>query len=239
MRLGPVVIHRIVKPYVEGLHLGSYTYLFSAILDNTLCKEDTKELITKHPELYIQSNVANFINLVGLSPIYYIGADNFLLVDKSTGLQILKLLGMLFTHNVMFYFLHKMFHDYRQLYFIHRFHHRFVKPIPSNGNAVSVTEYNIAYVLPFLFGAFMISPNGITFQISIAIISFLNSLVHSGALRHIRLPSIFVVPQDHLTHHEKLSTKYASPLLNVDHLIKSIKSRKESVYHKYRHTGSI
>ena len=38
---------------------------------------------------------------------------------------------------------------------LYKFHHKFVKPIPSNGNAVSMTEYNIAYVMPFLIGVLL------------------------------------------------------------------------------------
>ena len=47
-------------------------------------------------------------------------------------------------------------------------------------NAVSMTEYNIAYVLPFIIGAILTKPNELTFKLAIGIISFLNSLVHSG-----------------------------------------------------------
>ena len=224
----------IIKPYITGLHLGSYTYLFSNILDHTISRETTIEVIKKNPALYQQSSVSNFVNLMGLSPLYYIVADNFLLNDKSTYIQVLKILGIVLTHNVLFYRIHKLFHETKSLYFIHKFHHRFVKPIPSNGNAVSVTEYNVAYVLPFLIGACLFSPNGISFQLSIGIISFLNSLVHCPQLKHWKLPKWLVVPNDHLIHHEKLTEKYASPLLNVDNVVKFAEKIKQD-----KHTYSI
>ena len=41
------LVPHIVKPYISGLHLGSYTYLFSNILDHTISREQTMELIQK------------------------------------------------------------------------------------------------------------------------------------------------------------------------------------------------
>jgi sterol desaturase/sphingolipid hydroxylase (fatty acid hydroxylase superfamily) len=216
------LLPHIIKPYISGLHLGSYTYLFSNILDHTISRQQTMELIQKNPQLYIQSTVSNLINLIGLSPIYYIVAENLLLHDKTVHIQWLKTLAIILTHNLIFYKLHKLFHENKSLYFIHKFHHKFVKPIPSNGNAVSILEYNSAYVAPFLIGALIFKPNGISFQLAIAVISVLNSLVHCIPLKNIRLFPIFVAPNDHLIHHEKLTTKYASPFFNVDTMDKII-----------------
>ena len=117
---------------------------------------------------------------------------------------------------------YQLFHENKSLYFIHKLHHKLVKPIPSNGNAVSILEYNSAYVAPFLIGALIFKPNGISFQLAIAIISILNSFVHCIPLKNIRLFPLFVVPNDHLIHHEKLTTKYASPFFNVDTIDKFI-----------------
>ncbi len=214
---------QIIKPYITGLHLGTYTYLFSNILDHTISRSQTLELIERNPKLYIQSTVSNFINLIGLSPIYYIIADNALLNDTSADIQFMKTLAIVLTHNIIFYKLHKIFHEYKHLYFIHKFHHNFIKPIPSNGNAVSILEYNIAYVMPFLIGAILFKPNGISFQLSIAIISFLNALIHCIPLKNIRLFPLFVEPNHHLVHHELLTAKYASPLFNVDYIDKILK----------------
>ena len=193
-------------------------------MDHTISRNTTLELLQKHPKLYVQSSVSNFINLIGLSPIYYVIVENYLLKDKTTEIQLLKWLGVVLTHNIVFYQLHKWFHKIKSLYFIHKFHHKFVKPIPSNGNAVSMTEYNIAYVMPFLIGVLLFNPNGVTFQMAIATISFLNSLVHCPQLKNIRFKwfPFLVVPNDHLVHHEKLTTKYASPLLNVDYIVNNV-----------------
>ena len=232
------LLPHIVKPYLTGLHLGSYTYLFSNILDHTISRENTLELIKKNPQLYVDSTISNFINLIGLSPIYYIFAENILLRDKSVHIQWLRTLAIVLTHNVLFYKIHKTFHEITPLYAIHKFHHRFVRPIPSNGNAVTILEYNIAYVAPFLIGALFFRPNGVSFQLSIAIISILNSFVHCIPLKNIRLSPFFVIPNDHLVHHEKLTEKYASPLLNVDYLANFfLMNSKESK--KYTYTNGI
>jgi sterol desaturase/sphingolipid hydroxylase (fatty acid hydroxylase superfamily) len=232
------LLPHIVKPYLTGLHLGSYTYLFSNILDHTISRENTLELIKKNPQLYVDSTISNFINLIGLSPIYYIFAENILLRDNSVHIQWLRTLAIILTHNVLFYKIHKTFHEFTPLYAIHKFHHRFVKPIPSNGNAVTILEYNIAYVAPFLLGALLFRPNSASFQLSIAIISILNSFVHCIPLKNIKLFNILVEPNDHLVHHEKLTEKYASPLLNVDYLANFfLMNSKESK--KYKYTNGI
>ena len=57
------LVPHIVKPYISGLHLGSYTYLFSNILDHTISR-DKHWILYKNPKLYIQSTVSNFINLI-------------------------------------------------------------------------------------------------------------------------------------------------------------------------------
>ena len=214
------LVQKIVKPYLSGLHLGSYTYLFSNILDHTVSKQDTLELIKKNPNLYIKGTVSNFVNLIGLSPIYYIFADNFLIHDKSLEINFIKLLWLVLTHNVLFYKLHKTFHENKSLYFIHKFHHRFVSPIPSNGNAVSIKEYNIAYVLPFLIGSFIVHPSPVDLQVTVFIISSLNMFIHSQELKEMKYFSLLVSPNKHIGHHETRSGTYSAPLFDLDKIFK-------------------
>lgn len=211
----------IVKPYIKGLHLGTYTYLFSHILDHTISKENTFELIKKNPILFNQGITSNFLNLIGLTPFYYIFVDNFLILDKTMYIQPLKIFNILLLHNFLFYFSHLSFHIFKPLRFIHHFHHKFNKPIPSNGNAVSVAEYNIAYVLPFLVGAFIFKPNDLSFRITIAIIGFLNSLIHCIPLYNLNIGKIFITTGHHIDHHDTRDSKYAAPLFNIDYFFSS------------------
>ena len=75
-------------------------------------------MFKKDPQLYVDSTISNFINLIGLSPIYYIFAENILLRDKSVHIHIqwLRTLAIVLTHNVLFYKIHKTFHEITPLY---------------------------------------------------------------------------------------------------------------------------
>ena len=212
-------VYYIINPYFKGLNLGMYLYLFAHILDHTLCKSDMFNLIKKDPILFNQCATSNFINLIVLAPLYYIFSDIFLLSNNDTNIQYLNIIYILLVHNFLFYIAHYSFHNIKSLYFIHSFHHKFYHPIPSSGNAVSVTEYNIAYVLPFLIPAYFIKPNEISFRISISIIGILNALIHSIPLYNFKINKFLIKPGDHIEHHQKLTVKYAAPLLNIDYIL--------------------
>ncbi len=216
------IVQQLAQPYIKGLHLGSYTYLFSHILDHTISKKNTIDLIKNNPSLFNQCSVSNFVNLIGITPFYYIFVDKFLIIDKTLGLQPLKILAILTLHNILFYTTHFSFHFFKPLRYIHHFHHKFNQPIPSSGNAVSITEYNMAYVLPFLISAFLFKPNDISFRVSIGIIGFLNSLIHCIPLSDISIGKYFIKPGDHIEHHQKRTVKYAAPLINIDYIISLI-----------------
>ena len=227
-----MIVKSLVNPYIKGLHLGAYTYLFSHILDHTISKEDTLNLMKKTPSLMNECATSNFINLIGVTPIYYIFVDNFLIIDKSMIFQPKKLLLLLLLHNFLFFIAHLSFHKFQSLLYIHKFHHKFNKPIPSSGNAVTLDEYNIAYVLPFLIGAYLIKPNDLSFRLAIGITSFLNALIHCIPLSNYSIGKLFIKPGDHIEHHEKWTVKYAAPLVNIDYILLSIIEyfRKERDY---------
>ena len=45
----------------------------------------------------------------------------------------------------------------RAMYWAHRFHHRFNSHVsPTTANAVSIAEYAVAYMLPFIAGCAML-----------------------------------------------------------------------------------
>lgn len=232
-----MIVKTLVTPYIKGLHLGTYTYMFSHILDHTISKDDTFNLIKTNPLLFNECAKTNFINLIGVTPVYYIFVDNFLLIDKTVFIQPLKIISMLLIHNVLFYITHMSFHKFKFLANIHHFHHKFNKPIPSSGNAVTLDEYNIAYVLPFLIGAFLIKPNDISFRITIGIISFLNALIHCIPLSKLSIGKLFIKPGDHIEHHEKRTVKYAAPLLNIDYIVNSLRDYAQN-YKDYKFNGT-
>lgn len=232
-----MIIQSFVKPYIKGLHLGTYTYMFSHILDHTISKNDFMSIINKKPDLINKCATSNFINLIGITPFYYVFVENFLLNNINNHLQPLKIISILLIHNSLFYITHLSFHNFKSLAFIHHFHHKFTKPIPSSGNAVSLYEYNIAYVLPFLISAFLLKPNDISFRLSIAIISFLNALIHTIPLYNFSINPLFIKPGDHIEHHEKRNVKYAAPLLNIDYIVLCIKNYIQKM-REFKYNGS-
>ena len=87
------------------------------------------------------------MNLQLVSSINYIIAYNYLLDINTNQFQIIKYSGVLFIHSIMYFIMHSMVHKIESIRFIHKFHHLFVKNIPSIGNSVSFLEFQIMYYL--------------------------------------------------------------------------------------------
>lgn len=227
--------YSIFFSYFEGLRLGMYTLMFSTLLDNTLCQNETNELIKEKPELYFQSLHANYKNLLGLAPIYYIIVYNYFLdLNKLQGDITTNVIdfsvdyfALILLHNIGYYGVHVIMHKIHELKFIHDFHHLYKKTIPSTGNAVSIYEFNFAYVLPFVGGAYLIHPSSHAMNASIMTISLLNTFIHTPSFKNITYPKWLVSPADHMKHHETYSNTYAAPLINIDYLVNNIQHKKE------------
>ena len=213
----------ILEPLKNVYILGSFTILFSHILDFTIDKETFTDYLQKKTDLYIQGLISLYMNLLLVSSINYIIAYNYLLDINTNQFQIIKYSGVLFIHNIMYFIMHSMVHKIESIRFIHKFHHLFVKNIPSIGNSVSFLEFQIMYVLPFLTSMFLLEPNVKTINVGIFTISFLNSLIHSTYLKKCNWLYFLVSPEQHCKHHEIYTGNYAAPLLNLDLLISSEK----------------
>jgi sterol desaturase/sphingolipid hydroxylase (fatty acid hydroxylase superfamily) len=99
----------------------------------------------------------------------------------------------------------------KALYNAHRFHHRFNTHVaPSTANAVSFSEYALAYMLPFIVGCLVLRPDGVALFAAVSVISLNNLLIHTPALEAASrwLPALFVSTADHLDHHRRLTTNY-------------------------------
>lgn len=214
----------ILEPLKNVYMLGSFTILFSHILDFTIDKKTLSDYLQKKTDLYIQGLRSLYLNLLLVSGINYIIAYNYLLDIKSNQFQIMKYGGILFIHNIMYFIMHSMVHKIESIRFIHKFHHLFVENIPSIGNSVSFLEFQIMYVLPFLTGMFLFQPNIKTINASIFTISFLNSLIHSTYLKKCNWLSFLVSPKQHCKHHEVYTGNYAAPLLNLDLILSNNKN---------------
>ena len=65
---------------------------------------------------------------------------------------------MLIVHAVGYYITHRAMHT-KALYWAHSFHHQFnAHVVPSAANAVSFTEYCLAYMIPFIVAALLFKP---------------------------------------------------------------------------------
>ena len=224
----------VLYSFCQGLQLGMYTITVSSILDNTISSEHTKVLVERDIRLYFEGMRANYLNLLLISPLYYVFVYLFLLDNLKEGFYLLDYISLLLIHNVGYYAIHKMMHKIPQLKGFHNFHHLFIDVIPSNGNAVSLMEFNLAYISPFIGGIYLISPNNDTLKSAIMTISFLNTFIHCPNFADLELPDIIVSPAKHINHHKKCTMEtYAAPLLNIDYIVNEIQKICDSFVQDY------
>jgi sterol desaturase/sphingolipid hydroxylase (fatty acid hydroxylase superfamily) len=193
---------------------------------------DTVKGVLKQPDgksLYLKALLANLVNhvLIGI-PVYIIAASVFCTKDTLTPFQqFLAVMNIFLLHSIMYYSIHRAFHEYPHLYRrFHRFHHRFNTHVPPiSANAVTPLEYLVAYVTPFAVALIVKRCDAWSLSFSITIISICNLLVHTPKLEAWSqkwMPAWLVSTNDHLNHHRKLNTKYASPTFNIDYFVERL-----------------
>ncbi len=223
----------ILYPIINVYLLSSITILFGYVMDFTISKNTLKKYCENNLDLYISGIQSSILNLLFISPLNYILIFNYLdYLDYNTNIfdiQYLNLISLLLTHNFCYFVFHSLVHKINFLRFIHKYHHKFIMNLPSIGNSVSIMEFQFMYVLPFLLGAYFFHPNIVTFNISILIISLLNTLIHCNELKNINWLNIFVSPGQHCEHHKTYKNTYSAPLLNFDLLFsKKLKEQKNN-----------
>jgi sterol desaturase/sphingolipid hydroxylase (fatty acid hydroxylase superfamily) len=178
--------------------------------------------------LYSQAVAVNFINhfVFGI-PVYAVAVALLCTTKVSANyvVSVVRGTAVMTVHAIIYYVMHKAFHTSPQLYVHHRFHHRFNTHVPPvAANAVSIVEYLLAYVLPFAMAALIVRPHEIEFRSAIAFVSLTNLLVHTPRLEawSKKLWPVFVSTHDHLEHHKRLTTNYASPTINVDWILQQV-----------------
>lgn len=197
---------------------------------------DTVEGVWKQPngkQLYRQAWIYNVFNHMFLGLPVYVLAVVVFCTDKEPAVEswnrfTFEVVWILAMHAIQYYTVHKAFHDYPILYrTFHRFHHRFnVHTPPSSANAVTPGEYLVAYIFPFLLPLVLLPISPSSMRVAAAILSFLNVLVHTPKLESISMkviPSFWVSTNNHLDHHRKLTSHYASPTFNIDNLVQGLK----------------
>ena len=200
----------------KGLLLGSSLCAIGYILDYTISLESQERIVKEKTDHFLQAHKHIIYNLIGISPVVYAFVDNILLTH-SPHFSIIKYSGLLLTQNIGYFFVHKEMHRNRLLYKYHAFHHNFDNIVsPSIGNAVTQTEFCIAYIMPFVVGAFMFRPTELTYLCSIGTIGIGNLVIHTYELNHVPWIPGFVSPTKHIRHHEIRDKHYAAPIFDMD-----------------------
>jgi len=174
-------------------------------------------------KLYAQGVLCNFLNNAVLGPPLYELVSNRWMAQPFTALgRVAMTLAILVGHSVGYYCAHRWMHT-RKMYWAHRFHHRFnVFVVPVTANAVSLAEYALAYMLPFVAGASLLRPDRMSMFLAVGVVSLNNLLIHTPKLADASaalVPWLFVSTADHLEHHKRLTSNYAAPTFSVDRLL--------------------
>ena len=111
-------------------------------------------------ELYAKGVLMNLVNNGVIGPMLYeLVATRWVSPPMATGPRMAMVSAILLAHALGYYLAHRWMHT-RSMYWAHRFHHRFNSVVvPVTANAVSIAEYAIAYMAPFVAGAALLQPN--------------------------------------------------------------------------------
>jgi len=173
--------------------------------------------------LYAQGVAMNIVNNCILGPMAYeVVASRFTSPPLPTASRVAMVGAILAGHAIGYYCAHRWMHT-RRMYWAHRFHHKFnTYVVPVTANAVSLAEYTIAYMLPFIAGAALLRPDRWSLFVGVGIISFNNLLIHTPSIADLSarlVPWWGVSTADHLEHHKRLTTHYAAPTVSIDRLL--------------------
>lgn len=100
----------------------------------------------------------NFVSLA-TGTLAYAASTPYLCTSEPLGFAVRAwgVLGLLTVHAVLYWAAHKLMHTARS-YWMHRFHHRFNKHVPSSAaHVVTTWEFLIAYTMPFVVGCLIIA----------------------------------------------------------------------------------
>jgi len=222
----PIVVHTLIHGIILGvLNLAGIFFLES------FCQDDIARLKAKKggAELYRQAVVANFVNIgLGVPITHYLRVVYTSQAGLTLWEQVQSVIGILVLESLFYYFIHKAFHEYRSLYWMHSFHHKFNDVVlPSTACAVSIAEFSIAYMLPIVAGSHIMKADRISGIIASGIIGVSNLMIHSPFMTQFEFPDWLASASSHFRHHRKLTTDYGAPLLHFDSILGAKSAAKE------------
>ena len=203
--------------YGIGFALGTTVILVSSFMDVVISRTSYLHLTKHNYQLYTSGIDSVNTNLLGITPVIYSAVSCNLLDKSSYNIDIAKMFLLICIHNFGYYLVHRTFHLHRFLYQFHSFHHQFDKVlIPSISNAVSPTEFVVAYVCPMVASAKLLPCNEPTFLSAIAIISICNLLIHCPEARTLPKIPLLISPEEHHIHHIERTKHYSASVIDYD-----------------------
>lgn len=218
----------------DGIYIMTALMIFTALLE-LLSFQTARALYQKNAPLYLKAWVFNFVNHFGLAiPLYtffQVWSTQALPKDDHEVTKLLKVIWQVVQitslHSVIFYQVHKTFHQHPQLYRWHKFHHQFNTHVPPvSATAVSCVEYIIAYLSPFMSSVVLfptLSP--MAFRVAVLVMGSFNVMMHTPPLEAVFesfVPAWMVHTSDHLEHHKRLNCHYAAPTLDMDYVLENV-----------------
>lgn len=224
-----------IKMSLHGLDLGVITLGTGLLIDSTVSKNSLEILKVNNTSLYNEGMRRSIKNLIFLGPFYYFIVEKYLITDLSTNFNFQQTLGLVTIHSIGYYLSHKSMHqnDFFKKY--HYFHHQFNETlIPSIGNAVSETEFTLAYMSPFVVGSLLIHPNINSFNLAIYIVSYFNLIIHCQELQDLKWNKYLVSPKTHLNHHQSKNkySAYSAPTFNLENIGRKVRDIFENILKK-------
>lgn len=133
----------------------------------------------------------------------------------------LDLIGCLLMREIMFYYVHRIFHNPKFYGPIHKQHHRFTAPMALAAQYAHPFEHLVANVLPISLPPQLLGSHIITFWIFLAYELFETATVHSG------YDFFYSLARTHDLHHEKFNLNYGTiGLLDWFHGTDRLKAKK-------------
>lgn len=211
----------------NGILSGSAAVLLTFVLEFVLSIDDVKKLRSTPAgrELYRTCLYSNIRNNLVLGPItYWLTIQYFCHPGPLTlAEEIQSIVGIVVIEGLLFYLVHKAFHEVKSLYWMHRYHHRFnTVVLPSSANAVSISEYMFAYMIPIVIGVVVTGADEASTFLGSAIIAVTNLLIHTPQMEEYVWFWAFVSTHDHLEHHRRLKGNYGAPVIHVDRIVRKL-----------------
>lgn len=207
----------------RSLLLGGFHLLLTLALELTCLGEVRRLRATGAGRaLYASAWVKNAVNDLVLESFTYYGTIRFLCHPEAASFQdqLLAAAGIVAIEAVLYFLIHKAYHEAKGLYWIHSYHHKFNAIIlPSTAMAVSVAEYVTAYLFPVVVGIWIMRADETAAFLCGLTIGFSNLLIHTPWMERHHHPWMFVSTSDHLAHHRRKRGNYGAPILHMDRII--------------------